>query len=285
MPTVISIEEIIADIKTDPLRDTIATYIKHLTAVEIDNYFLAKINQTDKNPFIFYLFTECSPAIRNAMLIKLQSLQRLDAALDMTDCSGNKLFTYITTKVNEFSGRYETYSLELRSGRPSAATEYLAVVPVLTEVASPAKLAEILTERQVGAGQVGLEILSVYGKYGNVDHFLPMIAKADKDILGAALVKNPGLLKSLRGIGLRNALAANLSSHADKAVEEKKETHASEDNWQQVKPLLVHMRYEDLPFESKESKPAPFSMRFWEVERAAPDMSQLSPRSWHRRMS
>ena len=56
------------------------------------------------------------------MLIKLHSLQHLDAALDMTDCSGNKLFTYITAKVNESSGRYEIYSLELRSGRPSAAT-------------------------------------------------------------------------------------------------------------------------------------------------------------------
>ena len=42
MPTVISIEEIIADIKADPLRDTISTYIKHLTVDEIDNYFLKK---------------------------------------------------------------------------------------------------------------------------------------------------------------------------------------------------------------------------------------------------
>ena len=79
-----------------------------------------------------------------------------------------------------------------------------------------------------------------------------------KIFLGAALVKNPGLLKSLRGISLRNALAANLSSHADKTVEAKKEAHTSEDNWQQAKPLMVHMRYEDVPSESERIKTRAF---------------------------
>lgn len=40
MPTVITIEEIITDIQIDPLRSTISTYLKHLSADEIDNYFL-----------------------------------------------------------------------------------------------------------------------------------------------------------------------------------------------------------------------------------------------------
>ncbi len=219
MPTPLSIEEVISNIRHDPKSALIETYIEHLTLDEIDKYFFNKYKD-DTFPFLFYIFSECNCAARKAMLYKLKEFDRLDVALNMADQNGNKLLVYILREVSQDYGRYRCYPLlsgiEIsQRAKERLADDYLSIARLLANLVTPVMLAKLLTEKQNRNQVIGLEFISAYGEYYVYDdHLRPLLDKADKEILSEAVVKYPQLLTSLNGVALRNHLASSLTPKA-----------------------------------------------------------------------